>query len=106
MIQSARATAYLWEYRFLNRFLVRHTQGVLDWLATRAPMLMHQIDAELIPFIQSSEERNAIIRALSNHHLITVGADGLVEVTPKGHEYREWRGPLPPVARVEDKKEP
>lgn len=33
LLRSARSTAHLWEYRFLNLFLVRSTQAVLTWLA-------------------------------------------------------------------------
>src|SRR5574337_765786 len=31
--RAERAKAYLWEYRYLNYFLVPNTQRVLDWLA-------------------------------------------------------------------------
>lgn len=37
LFQAERATAFLWEYRYLNYFLVRHTQEVLDWLASYRP---------------------------------------------------------------------
>lgn len=33
LIQSERANAALWECRYLNFYLVRSTQAVLDWLA-------------------------------------------------------------------------
>ena len=32
LIRSHIATAYLWEYRYLNYFLVRGTQLVLNWI--------------------------------------------------------------------------
>lgn len=95
LIRSERANAYLWEYRYLNYFLVRQTQGVLDWLATfDRPVSYRLIDSQLQTWIPDANERNAIFQALTNHHLIQVQGE-LMEVTPKGREYIEWRGPLP-----------
>jgi len=34
LLDAERARAYLWEYRYLNYFLVYHTQQVLDWFAS------------------------------------------------------------------------
>lgn len=99
-IQSERANALLWEYRYLNRFLARSTQLVLDWLGTlQQPISVNLIDSHLQAYIVDAQERVAILTALQNHHLITI-ANNLVQVTPKGREYLQWRGPLPttPVA--------
>lgn len=95
LIRSHIATAYIWEYRYLNYFLVRATQGVLDWLIglPQATTYMHY-DSVWLPIIPSANERLAIINALQTHHLIQQDASGMIVVTPKGREYQEWRGPL------------
>ena len=95
LFQAERARAYLWEYRYLNYYLVYGTQKVLDWLAAlpvRTSCAM--FDTFWLPYIPSVEERGAIITALQAHHLIVI-QDNLIEVTPKGMEYIQWRGPLP-----------
>jgi hypothetical protein len=97
MLRSARSTAYLWEYRYLNHFLVRRTQALLTWLAGRPPLLVAQLDAELQPIVDRAIERNAMVDALQTHHLVDIDRNGLITVTPKGREYLEWRGPLPSV---------
>ena len=51
-------------------------------------------DTVWMPAIPSPEERNAIINALQAHYLIQI-ENGLIEVSPKGREYIEWRGELP-----------
>lgn len=95
LIQSERANAALWEYRYLNYFLARSTQLVLDWLGTlQQPISANLIDSHLQAFIIDAQERMAILTALQNHHLITM-ENNLVQITPKGREYLQWRGPLP-----------
>jgi hypothetical protein len=97
LLQSERANAYLWEYRYLNLFLARSTQLVLDWFGTlQQPMSMHLVDSYLLPLVPSAQERAAIITALESHHLIFLTPANLVEISPKGREYLQWRGPLPP----------
>ena len=92
---AERARAYLWEYRYLNHFLVRGTQMVLDWLASVSERASESLyDTVWLPVIPSAEERKAILLALQAHHLIVVN-NGLIEVTPKGREYISFRGPLP-----------
>lgn len=97
-IRAHIATAYLWEYRYLNYFLVRGTQRVLDWLVglPQATIYAH-FDAVWLPIIPSASERKAIINALQTHHLIQLQPDQseMIVVTPKGREYQEWRGVLP-----------
>jgi len=96
-IKHERANAYLWEYRYLNLYLVRSTQTVLDWLAGLTPPISAGlVDNQLQTWISDANERTAILGALANHHLIQVQG-GLIDVTPKGREYLEWRGPLPPL---------
>ncbi len=94
--QAERAKAYLWEYRYLNYFLVPTTQRVLDWLASLSERTSYSLfDTLWMPAISSADERRAIINALETHHLIQFQGE-LIEVTPKGREYIQWRGPLPP----------
>lgn len=96
LIRSHIATAYIWEYRYLNYFLVRGTQLVLDWLIglPQATTYMHY-DSVWLPIIPSANERQAIINALQAHHLIQQDASGMIIVSQKGREYQEWRGALP-----------
>lgn len=100
LVRSERAVALLWEYRDLNFFLARITQVVLDQLAQRAPMSIRQFDAELMAAVLDPSERHAILHALRTHHLVFVQGD-LIEISPKGREYLQWRGSLPPLARPE-----
>jgi hypothetical protein len=96
IIRAERATSYLWEYRYLNWFLVYRTQLVLDWLVSlpEGTTTYRHYDATWLPRIPSPDERDAIIRVLAAHHLIEIN-DGVIQMTPKGREYHEWRGPLP-----------
>lgn len=95
LLHSARAVSYLWEYRYLNRFLVYQTQQVLDWLIVISqPATVRLYDTIWLPQIQMAEERSAILHALQAHHLIVISGEK-IEVTEKGREYQQWRGPLP-----------
>jgi len=95
ILKAERATSYLWEYRYLNYFLVYGTQTVLNWLISLSqPTTYSHFDATWLPLIPSANERGAIINALQAHHLIQVN-DGVIQVTPKGKEYQQWRGELP-----------
>ena len=96
LVRSERANAALWEYRYLNLFLVRGTQVVLDWLATLPNGISSAFfDSQLQAFITAANERFAILNALQKHHLVSINAD-LISITDKGREYLTWRGPLPP----------
>ena len=95
LLKAERARAGLWEYRFLNYFLVRHTQMVLDWLAALSSRTTVEFyDTAWLPLIPNAEERQAVLTALQAHHLIAI-QNNLLEVTAKGREYIQWRGPLP-----------
>lgn len=98
IIQSERANSYLWEYRYLNFFLARGTQHVLDWLTSlqQRPSI-RLFDNIWGSIITNPAERQAILNALQQHHLITIN-DDLIEVTEKGREYIQWRGPMPPLS--------
>jgi len=99
IFQAERAKAHLWEYRYLNYFLVPSTQRVLDWLAGLKERTTYGMyDAWWLPIIPSAGERRAIIDALQAHYLIILGDGELIEVTPKGRDYIEWRGALPSAA--------
>jgi hypothetical protein len=92
-VRTERERAHLWEYRYLNYFLVPRTQLVLDWLATRPPTSYATYDAWMLPYVQNPLERQAMVDALRNHHLIAVDSD-MISVTEKGREYILWRGPV------------
>jgi len=93
---AERANAYLWEYRYLNYYLADTTQRVLDWFATvNLPISRSLFDNVWGPSIPDVKERQAIITALQGHYLIALNGD-LMSLTPKGEEYRAWRGPLAP----------
>jgi len=95
LFEAERAKAYVWEYRYLNHFLVLSTQRVLDWFSSLPQKTTVSLfDTIWQPIIPSAQERKAIVDALEQHHLIELKGD-LIEVTPKGHEYIQWRGPLP-----------
>ncbi len=98
LIRAHIATAYTWEYRYLNYFLARNTQLVLDWLLNIPhPTTYSHYDSTWLPFIPAAEERQNIINALRSHHLVHQDEAGIITVTPKGQEYQQWRGPLPPL---------
>lgn len=93
--RAERAAANLWEYRYLNYFLVSNTRRVLDWLASLSERTTYSMyDAWWLPVIPNADERRAIIQALETHSLITVSGP-LLEVTPKGRDYIQWRRSLP-----------
>jgi|LQYC01.1.fsa_nt_gi hypothetical protein len=98
LFNAERAKSALWEYRYLNYFLARHTQQFLDWLSnlpnsTTVPFA----DAFWMPAVPDPNERKAVLNALLTHHLVQLNGE-LIEVTPKGKEYIQWRGPLPSLA--------
>jgi hypothetical protein len=97
-LDTERERARLWEFRFLNSYLVLHTQLVLQWLASREPTAYGTYDTHWMYLIPEANERSAVIRALQNHHLISVSPDrqNMLRVTGKGREYLEWRGPIAP----------
>jgi len=94
--EAERATQLLWEFRYLNYYLVHSTQSVLDWLVGFGkPVAATFYDSHWMPMIPDPRERNAIIAALANHHLVNLEPNNLISVTPKGIQYQDWRGPLP-----------
>jgi hypothetical protein len=99
---AERARAHLWEYRYLNYFLVQNTQRVLDWLASlpTAPTFT-MYDAWWQSAIPSADQRRTMINVLESHNLVQYNGE-LVEVTPKGREYIQWRGPVSPVPTAQE----
>jgi hypothetical protein len=91
-----RVYAYLWEYRYLNYFLLRHTQMVLDWfISNDADTSMSGYHEYWKKYIVSEKERNDVLSALTNHALLAQKEES-VYPTLKGKEYHQWRGPMPP----------
>jgi hypothetical protein len=85
LIRSHIATAYVWEYRYLNHFLARGIQHVLDWLIGLSQSTTYaHFESVWIPTIPSANERQAVMTALQAHHLTQQEESGLIEVTPKG----------------------
>lgn len=97
LIRAHIATSYIWEYRYLTYYLVRNTLNVLDWLISLSqPTTYAFFESVWIQIIPSANERQAIISALHAHHLIQVTSE-MIEVTPKGREFANWRSKLPSV---------
>ena len=99
LVRAQIATAYLWEYRYLNYFLARGTQLTLDWLVGLPQSTTYaHYDSFFLPIVPAARERQAMVNALEAHHLVTYDdASNMITVTPKGREYHEWRGTLPPL---------
>lgn len=96
-VQAERTNARLWEYRYLNLYLVPKTQWVLDRLASSNQSFSEELlDNYLRPIVQSANERLAIYNALESNVLIQ-NVNGLIQVTEKGREYIGWRGPTPSI---------
>jgi hypothetical protein len=87
-IAAYEATARMWEFRYLNHFLVADTQWVLDWCAADPETTVQALDLVY--------ERNAVLDALFKHRLIERQGD-VIHATDKGREYIKFRGPLPPT---------
>jgi len=93
--KAERANAALWEYRYLNYFLVLSTQRVLDWLASLESGTSLSLFSNFwLPLIPNPNERSAILGALAAHYLIKATGE-YIEISPKGREYVQRRGPLP-----------
>jgi hypothetical protein len=93
-VELWRASAYRWEYAYLNYALVLRTQAVLDWLyqqREQAPIAL----AWYRTFFAGAppKEQEAMLNVLEQHYLLTYVSDEAVKITPKGTEYVEWRGP-------------
>lgn len=80
----------IWEYRYLNQFLVVQTQLVLDWLSSNERAIpLEAYNAFWSARITGSGERWAILQALEHHGLIAMPGSE-VRITDKGKEYVGW----------------
>jgi hypothetical protein len=98
VVQSNAMAARLWEYRYLNCFLVMPTQYVLNWFVSiNRHTTLAEYDAVWAPLIPNGNQRRIILDVLGHHHLVYQDGPGLV-ATDKAKEYVRWRGELPPPA--------
>ena len=97
--EAERGAARIWEYRYLNFFLVPTTQIVLDWfIGLQQPTTIAAFEAAWMMVIQSAPERTAVLHALQKHVLIEISPEGAVTVTDKGREYAAWTERRRPAA--------
>jgi len=88
----------IWEFNFLNYFLVDHTKKVLAWLSQSGPTAIGTYQSAWMKQILSARERETVLQALVGHLLIEEEY-GQVSVTAKGQEYVEWAN-LPALLTV------
>lgn len=80
----------LWEYRYLNWFLVFNTQKILDWaIRINTATSIDNYNAVWSPLVPVSNQRIAILSALESHSLIAINGDFIL-VTDKGKDYAAW----------------
>ena len=90
--ESERANAYLWEYKYLNLFLVPNTKNVLDWFYSLDKSIsVSFFDNIWKTIIPDEKEREAILKALLNHYLIIRNDGDMLVISPKGREYKDWK---------------
>ena len=83
--------SFFYEYNCLNYFLVPTTKIVFDFFNNiKKPVSINEFHGTFQNSIPLENERNAILEALTMHHLIEI-KDDLIAVKPKGKEYQEWR---------------
>lgn len=78
--------ARMWEFRYLNHFLVPDTQWVLDWCAATSEASVQTLGLVYEP-------ADAVLGALLKHGLIEQAGDA-IHATDKGREYIKFRGPI------------
>lgn len=92
LIVQWRANAYLWEYLYLNYYLVHHTHLVLDWFyGLKEGVTFSLFDTVFKQSIQTPQERASVIKALEEHYLLE-RSNNILKITPKGKEYVEYMG--------------
>lgn len=97
LIVQWRANAYIWEYQYLNRFLVYNSRKVLCWFYDiNRSLNIELVDAFWKTQIPDTDELGAILTALKNHYLVEFYS-GQISITPKGREYIEHFGRVPIV---------
>ncbi len=106
LVKIERSDRYLWEYRYLNYFLVRHSQHIIDWFASNdSPQTFGSYNNYWEKNILDKKEREAVISVLGDFFLIQSVQGDKLQITPKGKEYQAWRGPLPPLLETATKTE-
>ncbi len=99
IIELHKTNAIIWKFKYLNLFLVRDTQEVLDWLMR----LNHTTTWDLFeqiwqPRITFTNARARIFDALQ--YLLLIHYDETnrtITATDKARAFTEWREPLPPL---------
>jgi len=89
MIINWRENAYIWEYKYLNFFLVPHTKEVLYWLYNTTSSRFETYNNIFSGKIPDLAERTAVIKALESHFMIKPIENGVLEISDKGKEYTE-----------------
>jgi len=88
---SAMVSAEVWEYRYLNLFLVANTVKALGWLAELDQAITDtHFDNVLGTWGIRAEQRGNIFNALREHHLVSYSTR-MIAITPKGRNYLSWR---------------
>lgn len=91
VLNAERARAYVWEYRYLNLFLVPATVLVLEWFASLTVRItIGMYDAFWSTTVREAEQRTTILSVLESHRLVQRDGD-IVAITEKGREYLEWK---------------
>ena len=68
-----------------------NTKNVLDWFYTLNKSITVSLFDNMWKYIiPDQKERDVIISVLLNHYLLSKTSD-ILEITPKGKEYKEWR---------------
>jgi hypothetical protein len=89
---SAARDSMLWEFNFLNYFLVFNTKRVLYWFSRlREPIPTTAFHQTWSTFIPLETERNTILDVLVKHNLIEHQARGY-KITEKGKSYISFCG--------------
>jgi len=89
--ENWRSIAYIWEYRYLNYYLVHNTKKVLYWFSTREfPINYTSYNAYWMTRIPDIRQRETILNVLQNHYLILRDGD-TYSISPKGLEYIQFR---------------
>jgi len=100
-VKRERTNCYLWQYSYFNIFLARHTQHVLDWFVSHnSPQKLAEFHKYWEALILTEKERNMVVGALGDNFLVELVNGDQLQATPKGKEYQQWRGPLPPRTSV------
>lgn len=92
IIQDKDGESLYWEYNYLDIFLVSESKRVLVWMSQNPSRVSSTVFHDLWdPLIPKHAERRTILSVLLRYDLISQEEQsGMLEVTPKGHNYIEW----------------